>query len=392
MGAYLAAPLTDKESTDEANEYLACGASQMQGWRMTQEVSYELHRNQLKITQTTAITLHWACKTIDFAALWTYKNTLSQHVHCWERRRDALRYIASFLHHFFCSIISYHFNCADQYYSVNFRWSLFIFHAIFAFLPALIRVSAHSPFQDAHICELSFDKDKSLFAVFDGHGGSEVALYCSQKLPAFLKAIEAYKKGEYEQALKDAFIGFDATLVSEEVIEELKKLIPDKDNETDTDEEADEDEENLNELCNEGHMPLNELLQKLKDPNFARVKQGESSGSSKPLSPFLRGRRNGSSSSSAATENGECSSASDSTAAPKKLDVSTNSRSYLDRKWDSTTHSAFEPSKLCIVYVVKHCKFTASDDRLSQCFLTFVHVAFRGKFDERKITNRFFLS
>lgn len=167
-----------------------------------------------------------------------------------------------------------------------------------------------------------------------------MALYCSQKLPAFLKEIEAYKRGDYEQALKDAFVSFDATLVNDDVIEELKKLIPeDKVDETDTDEEADEDEENLNELCNEGRMPLNELLEKLKDP-LAKVKQGESSGTSKPLSPFLRGRRNGSSSglggsgsssssgaggssAPAASENGECSSASDSTIKPKKLDVST---------------------------------------------------------------------
>lgn len=168
---------------------------------------------------------------------------------------------------------------------------------------------------------MNFDSNTSLFAVFDGHGGSEVALYCSQKLPDFLKNVEAYKKGEFEQALKDAFIGFDATLVNDDVIEELKKLIPDdKVDETDTDEEADEDEENINELCNEGRMPLNELLEKLKDP-LAKVKAGESSGTSKPLSPFLRGRRNGSSS-TAATENGECSSASDSTTAPQKSDVS----------------------------------------------------------------------
>lgn len=46
MGAYLSAPLTDKESTDEANEYLSCGASQMQGWRMSQEVSTENHKNK----------------------------------------------------------------------------------------------------------------------------------------------------------------------------------------------------------------------------------------------------------------------------------------------------------------------------------------------------------
>lgn len=42
MGAYLSTPLTDKESNDEGNEYLACGASQMQGWRMSQEVSTEI--------------------------------------------------------------------------------------------------------------------------------------------------------------------------------------------------------------------------------------------------------------------------------------------------------------------------------------------------------------
>lgn len=176
-----------------------------------------------------------------------------------------------------------------------------------------------------------------------------MALYCSQKLPAFLKEIDAYKRGDYEQALKDAFISFDATLVNDDVIEELKKLIPeDKIDETDTDEEADEDEENIHELCNEGRMPLNELLEKLKDP-LAKVKQGESSGTSKPLSPFLRGRRNGSSSglsgsggssssgssgaggsssgsgsstAPGALENGECSSATDSSIKPKKLDVS----------------------------------------------------------------------
>lgn len=179
--------------------------------------------------------------------------------------------------------------------------------------------------------------------MFDGHGGSEVALYCSQKLPAFLKEVAAYTKGEFEQALKDAFIGFDATLVKDDVIDELKKLIPvSQGDDVDTDDEADEDEENIHELCNEGRMPLNELLEKIKDP-LAKVKQGESSGTSKPLSPFLRGRRNGSSSgtssgsgsgssssasavavagSTATTENGECSSASDSTAAPQKLDVS----------------------------------------------------------------------
>lgn len=48
MGAYLTAPLTDKESTDETNEYLSCGASQMQGWRMSQEVRFFLFSKKIK--------------------------------------------------------------------------------------------------------------------------------------------------------------------------------------------------------------------------------------------------------------------------------------------------------------------------------------------------------
>lgn len=48
MGAYLTAPLTDKESTDELNEYLSCGASQMQGWRMSQEVSLRTNIKKIK--------------------------------------------------------------------------------------------------------------------------------------------------------------------------------------------------------------------------------------------------------------------------------------------------------------------------------------------------------
>lgn len=98
--------------------------------------------------------------------------------------------------------------------------------------------------QDAHILDLTFDVNSSLFAVMDGHGGSEVALYCSKKLPAFLKNLSAFKSGDYERALKDAFIGFDATLVCENVIQELKQLMPEKvDGDSETD--CEEDEENI---------------------------------------------------------------------------------------------------------------------------------------------------
>lgn len=39
MGAYLSQPKTDKLSSDELNNYLIVGASSMQGWRNSQEVT-----------------------------------------------------------------------------------------------------------------------------------------------------------------------------------------------------------------------------------------------------------------------------------------------------------------------------------------------------------------
>lgn len=39
MGAYLSEPITKKVSSDEVGKNVAFGASSMQGWRISQEVS-----------------------------------------------------------------------------------------------------------------------------------------------------------------------------------------------------------------------------------------------------------------------------------------------------------------------------------------------------------------
>ena len=54
-------------------------------------------------------------------------------------------------------------------------------------------------FQDAHNAILKYDNDSSLFAVYDGHGGHEVAKYCAQKLPDFIKNNEDYQKGNIDK-------------------------------------------------------------------------------------------------------------------------------------------------------------------------------------------------
>lgn len=71
---------------------------------------------------------------------------------------------------------------------------------------------------------MNFDDGTSLFAVYDGHGGHEVAAYCAEKFPNFLKEVEQYKNGEFLEALKQAFLGFDNTLTKPEIISVLKVL------------------------------------------------------------------------------------------------------------------------------------------------------------------------
>lgn len=79
--------------------------------------------------------------------------------------------------------------------------------------------------EDAHISDGNFDTDAGLFAVFDGHGGAEVAKFCSKLFGPELKNCEEYKKGNYEQALKNTFLKMDEILVSAEGQKTLKTFV-----------------------------------------------------------------------------------------------------------------------------------------------------------------------
>ncbi|KYN29662.1 hypothetical protein ALC57_00925 [Trachymyrmex cornetzi] len=148
---------------------------------------------------------------------------------------------------------------------------------------------------DAHNCCIGFDENVSLFAVYDGHGGHEVATYCARNLPDFIKQTEAYKTSDIRQALIDAFLGFDETLTKPEVVNVLKELAGTSTSEKkENDSNESDEEENVNNLCMEATMPLEQVMAKyqseVSNPHLKNLK-GEKCGKRAFASPFLRGRR-----------------------------------------------------------------------------------------------------
>lgn len=78
--------------------------------------------------------------------------------------------------------------------------------------------------EDAHIHALDIGDGNSLFAVFDGHGGEQVAMFCEKYFAEYLMANEEYKCKNYQKALEETFVELDYLLLSEEGQEKLKDI------------------------------------------------------------------------------------------------------------------------------------------------------------------------
>jgi serine/threonine protein phosphatase PrpC len=80
-----------------------------------------------------------------------------------------------------------------------------------------------------------------IYAVFDGHGGREVALFCSNYFVRELKSLPSFKEGliyythyfllflifflgNYQEAIRQTFHKIDQLLTDENYIEELEAL------------------------------------------------------------------------------------------------------------------------------------------------------------------------
>ncbi|KAI9282651.1 phosphatase 2C-like domain-containing protein [Sporodiniella umbellata] len=70
--------------------------------------------------------------------------------------------------------------------------------------------------EDAHTTLLKLgDTELSFFGVFDGHGGSTIAQYTGESLYRKLLESEHFKKKEYKEAFKDAFLSLDKDLLAD---------------------------------------------------------------------------------------------------------------------------------------------------------------------------------
>ena len=62
----------------------------------------------------------------------------------------------------------------------------------------------------------SADKRLSFFGVYDGHGGDRVAIYAGENIHKIVAKQDAFKEGNYEQALKDGFLATDRAILNGE--------------------------------------------------------------------------------------------------------------------------------------------------------------------------------
>lgn len=79
--------------------------------------------------------------------------------------------------------------------------------------------------EDAHAAILRLNlqnqnpaPDIAFFGVYDGHGGHRVAEYAGNNLHKIVASQEAFKKGDYEKALKDGFLATDRAILSGSII------------------------------------------------------------------------------------------------------------------------------------------------------------------------------
>lgn len=78
--------------------------------------------------------------------------------------------------------------------------------------------------EDAHLAIPNFQKNTSLFGVFDGHNGPEVAQWLAKYFPLSLFKNNNFNKGLIKEGLREIFMILDESLVTDKVNETLFEM------------------------------------------------------------------------------------------------------------------------------------------------------------------------
>ncbi|XP_041484040.1 probable protein phosphatase 2C 21 [Lytechinus variegatus] len=137
--------------------------------------------------------------------------------------------------------------------------------------------------EDAHNCITQLTDDTSLFAVYDGHGGAEVAVYTAQQFPKLLTNLKSFKDGDINAALEEAFMTFDASLKQKAIIEKLRRIAGMEEGE-----EKEEDGE-TEALLEEAELPLEQLVARYcSQPSKSKRAKIKQAHASDLLSPMIQ--------------------------------------------------------------------------------------------------------
>lgn len=93
--------------------------------------------------------------------------------------------------------------------------------------------------EDAHVTRTDLPGGSCLFAVFDGHGGTEVSKFCGHHITEQITKHPMYGEGNWGEALIDSFHKMDSMLREPQYLSEVKRLR----NKEDQQEEEEEEEE-----------------------------------------------------------------------------------------------------------------------------------------------------
>lgn len=91
--------------------------------------------------------------------------------------------------------------------------------------------------EDSHIAKFNVAKDLEdvhVFAVFDGHGGKEVARFVEKHFIEELLVNEAFKRQDFENALRETFLKMDVLLLLPENRKEINQLKGNDDDKNDS--------------------------------------------------------------------------------------------------------------------------------------------------------------